>query len=102
MVATLDKAIMMLESDFDGLVEILTALGKRHKGYGVLPEHFPIVGDALIGTLQEALGESFTPDVKAAWKEIYGVISSTMIEGAGYEGYEKEEDVAVSTRCCKF
>jgi hemoglobin-like flavoprotein len=33
----------------------------------------------VLKTLEMGLGEAFTPEVKAAWVEVYGVVSSTMI-----------------------
>lgn len=84
-IATVNAAVGMLESgDMDTLVKVLKDLGAKHVNYGVLKEHYDIVGEALIGTLNDALGDEFNADVKAAWEEIYGVISSTMIEGAAY------------------
>jgi len=47
--------------------------------YGVTPEMFPIMGTVLIETLEEMLKESFTKDIKAAWIETYGALSSDMI-----------------------
>jgi hemoglobin-like flavoprotein len=83
-IATVNVAIGMLGPNLDDLVVVLKDLGKKHVRYGVLEAHYPVVGGALIGTLTDALGEAFTPEVKAAWEEIWGVISSTMIAGAEY------------------
>lgn len=63
------------------LLPVVRALGQRHAGYGVTAEHFAPVGAALIWTLEKGLGEAFTPEVKAAWAEVYGVLSQTMIGG---------------------
>lgn len=65
----------------DALLPAVRALGARHAGYGVTAEHFAPVGAALIWTLEQGLAEAFTPEVKAAWIEVYGVLSQTMIEG---------------------
>jgi nitric oxide dioxygenase len=65
----------------DALLPAVRALGARHAGYGVTAEHFAPVGAALIWTLEQGLGEAFTPEVKAAWVEVYGVLSQTMIDG---------------------
>lgn len=83
-VGTVNTAVGMLGPDLSPLVDILKSLGKKHKAYGVLEAHYPVVGQALIETLDAALGDKFTEDVKAAWLEIWGVISSTMIAGAEY------------------
>ncbi len=65
----------------DSLLPVVRSLGARHAGYGVTAEHFAPVGEALLWTLERGLGEAFTPDVKAAWVEVYGVLSQTMIDG---------------------
>lgn len=66
-------------NDFDTLVPILQNLAKRHVGYGVVDAHYATVGSALLLTLEQGLTTAFTPEVKAAWAEIYGVISDAMI-----------------------
>ncbi|HZY51909.1 MAG TPA: globin family protein [Reyranella sp.] len=68
-------------SKLEALLPVVRALGARHAGYGVAAEHFAPVGAALIWTLEQGLGDGFTPDVKAAWVEVYGVLSRTMIDG---------------------
>ena len=65
----------------DALLPVVRALGARHGGYGVKAEHFAPIGSALLWTLEKGLAEAFTPDVKAAWVEVYGVLSQTMIGG---------------------
>jgi hemoglobin-like flavoprotein len=56
-------------------------------GYGAKPEHYGAVGAALLDTFGLHLGEAWTPEVKEAWVEAYGAISSLMLEGAnGHPG----------------
>jgi hemoglobin-like flavoprotein len=61
---------------------VLSGLGRRHVRYGALPEHYPAVGASLLATLEHFAGEAWTTDVAAAWTELYGVVTETMI-GAG-------------------
>ena len=65
----------------DTLLPAVRELGRRHAGYGVKDEHFATVGAALLWTLEKGLGEAWTPDVAAAWAEVYGVVAATMQEG---------------------
>jgi hemoglobin-like flavoprotein len=60
------------------LIPIVRQLGERHATYGVRDEHYGTVAAALLWTLQQGLGEGFTPDVKAAWIKVYGVLSGIM------------------------
>lgn len=66
-------------NDLDTLVPILQAMAKRHVGYGVQEAHYAIVGAALLKTLEQGLGEAFTPQVQASWATVYGVMSSVMV-----------------------
>jgi hemoglobin-like flavoprotein len=65
-------------SRLDELVPAVQALGQRHVGYGVKDAHYDTVAAALLDTLEKGLGPAFTPEVKAAWVEVYGVLASTM------------------------
>jgi len=67
------------------LLPVLRSLGARHAGYGVRDTHYATVGTALIQTLEQGLGDAFTPDVRDAWIALYGVVSRTMIEAAALE-----------------
>ncbi len=64
------------------LVPVLKQLGERHTRYGVQDEHYGKVGTALLGTLEEGLGDKFTPEVRSAWTEAFLLISSLMRRGA--------------------
>lgn len=69
-------------NNLDALIPVLKDLGKRHVGYNVKPSHYNTVGEALLDTLSEGLGDDFTPEVKTAWATVYGTMSSVMIEAA--------------------
>ena len=66
----------------DQLVPAIEALGRRHAGYGVRPEHYETVGAALLWTLGQGLGEAFTPELERAWTEAYSTLASVMIGAA--------------------
>ncbi len=59
-----------------------SALAKRHVSYGAKPEHYPVVGGALLWTLEKGLGDAWTPEVADAWKTAYGTLSGFMISEA--------------------
>ena len=64
------------------LMPVLQKLGRRHADYGVRDEHYDTVGAALLATLQQGTGVAFTPEVREAWVDVYGVIARTMKEAA--------------------
>jgi hemoglobin-like flavoprotein len=61
---------------------VLSDLGARHIRYGVRPEHYPLVGEALLSSMAELGGEDFTSEMRTAWAEAYGVIASVMLQGS--------------------
>jgi nitric oxide dioxygenase len=77
LMATLGVAVASLEK-FDALKPVLEDLARRHVAYGVRDDHYAPVGAALIWTLQQGLGESFTDPTRDAWLAAYTAIADTM------------------------
>ena len=74
-------------TNLESILPAASALAKRHVGYGVKPIHYPIVGEALLWTLQRGLGADWTPELAEAWTDAYGVLSDYMID----ESYGRSE-----------
>jgi hemoglobin-like flavoprotein len=68
------------------LIPVLEQLGIRHAGYMVQDHHYGLVGEALLWTLREGLGDSFTPETETSWKEVYGLVASVMQKAAATGG----------------
>jgi len=82
----------------DMLVHAVDALGRRHSVYGVKARDYSTVGEALILTLDEGLGEAFTPEVKDAWVAVYELISSTMQQTAAANPATASSDPTADAR----
>ena len=82
------KLMAMLAVVVNGLGNLETilpaasALATRHVSYGAKAEHYPVVGGALLWTLEKGLGDSWTPEVADAWTATYGTLSGFMISEA--------------------
>ena len=77
--------INMAVSSLDHLGDILPAvqdMGRRHAGYGVQESHYAKVGEALLWTRGQGLGEHFSPAAREAWTAAYGVLAGAMQEAA--------------------
>jgi hemoglobin-like flavoprotein len=68
----------------DLLEKTLTGLGTRHVKYGVLPQHYPLVGSSLLKTMASFAGDAWTPTVEQAWVGAYTAIVGIMLAGADY------------------
>jgi len=69
----------------DELVPFLEQLGRDHRKFGVLAEHYDAVGAALISAVAEFAGQAWTPRVARAWTESYGAVARAMRTAAAAE-----------------
>jgi hemoglobin-like flavoprotein len=66
----------------DNLIPTLQRLGRRHNGYGVKAEHYPMLRVVLLETFHHYLGSRFTHQMQEAWEEAFEMISEHMLKGA--------------------
>ena len=82
------KLMQMLAAAVNGLnhlesiIPAAQALGRRHVNYGVVDAHYDTVGEALVWTLGQGMGDAFTPEVKEAWVATYTILAKVMIDAA--------------------
>jgi nitric oxide dioxygenase len=84
--AKLMQTLGVAVSNLDNLSEVtsaIEALARRHVAYGVEPAHYDTVGEALLWTLEQGLGEAYTAEVAAAWGALYTTLADVM-KGAAY------------------
>src|SRR3982074_881316 len=66
----------------DDLVPFLEQLGRDHRKFGVLAQHYDAVGAALLGAIGSFAGDAWTLDVEQAWTDAYGVVAGAMTTAA--------------------
>lgn len=88
LMATLGVVVTGL-TKIETVLPAASALAKKHVGYGVKSEHYPIVGSALLWTLEKGLGDAWTPELAEAWTGAYGTLSGYMIS----EAYDSSQAV---------
>ena len=69
------------EGDVDRFVARAHRLGARHTAYGAAPEHYDIVGVALLAALRDHVAD-WSDDHETAWTLLYQLVATTMLEGA--------------------
>jgi NAD(P)H-flavin reductase/hemoglobin-like flavoprotein len=67
--------------DLDALVPILQGLGRDHRKFGTVAEHYPAVGASLLATLQH-FDDAWTADLAQDWTAAYQLVAKVMIEAA--------------------
>ncbi|MER5220288.1 globin domain-containing protein [Streptomyces flaveus] len=79
------KALLTAAEHIDNtevLVAYLQNLGRGHRKYGTRPEHYPAVGECLIGSLSRHASAIWDEETEAAWVRTYTTISQIMIDAA--------------------
>ena len=80
--AALANAVYAAAQNIERLEAILPAvvhIAHKHRALGVLPEHYPIVGQHLLAAIKEVLGDAATGEILGAWAEAYQEIASVFI-----------------------
>jgi len=79
------SALGRIVSDVDNLPDVVPfvqQLGRDHRKYGVLAEHFPEVGASLVATLRYFSGEGWTNELAADWEAAYTLVADVMKQAA--------------------
>lgn len=59
----------------------LVASGARHRGYGVMAQHYKVVGEALIWALEQTTPIPLSADARRDWIEAYTLMAHVMQKG---------------------
>jgi nitric oxide dioxygenase len=73
------------------LAAVLEGIANKHASLGVRPEHYPIVGEHLLGSIRAVLGAAATDDIISAWAQAYGNLADILM---GRESELREQTAA--------
>ena len=79
---SLAGAVHAYATNIDRLEElgpVVERIAQKHVALNVLPEHYPVVGQALLGALRDVLGQAATEEVIAAWTEAYEFLAQILM-----------------------
>lgn len=69
----------------DELVPFLRQLGRDHRKFGVISQHYEPLGMALLSAIKKYAGEAWTVEVEHAWAEAYTIMARTMLDAAAVD-----------------
>lgn len=69
-------------TNLDSIIDAVAELGRRHVGYGIRDRDYDTVGECLLWTLGQGLGDAFTPQLEEAWGETYVTLANVMKSAA--------------------
>jgi hemoglobin-like flavoprotein len=82
-------AVVSNVDEIDNVVPLLEQLGRDHRRFSVVTEHYSAVGASLLATLKKFLGHMWTPDLADTWAQAYGLVAKVMVAAA-----EQHEEIA--------
>jgi NAD(P)H-flavin reductase/hemoglobin-like flavoprotein len=82
-------AVVSNVDELDEVIPLLEQLGRDHRRFAVITEHYTAVGASLLATLKKFLGRYWTPDLADTWAQAYGLVAKVMVAAA-----EHHEDIA--------
>lgn len=75
------------------IIPVVKQIAQKHRALGVMPEHYPIVGETLLQAIKDVLGDAATDEILDAWGEAYGVIADAFI-GIEQDMYREAKEQA--------
>jgi hemoglobin-like flavoprotein len=91
-------ALLVRNLHFQDLLEQpLMDLGVQHLTFGARPEHYPVVRDALLESLEQAMGEGWTDELRTDWSELLDYIIRVMLKGATVYALKTASEMRRST-----
>lgn len=81
--AALAHAVLAYASNIENpsvLLPVVSRIAHKHVSLGVTPEQYDVVGESLLGAIQQTLGEAATPAILDAWKAAYGQLAKIFID----------------------
>jgi nitric oxide dioxygenase len=58
---------------------MLNRIAHKHASLGIAPEQYPVVHEHLFAAIADVLGEAVTPEVAAAWTDVYWLMANALI-----------------------
>jgi hemoglobin-like flavoprotein len=83
--------------NFGALEQPLMSLGAAHVGYGVKPEHYPLVREIMLESIRSVAGEAWSSQLEGAWREALSQVCSTMLKGAAAAALSMAREMAPPT-----
>ncbi|WP_371663991.1 globin domain-containing protein [Streptomyces sp. NBC_00280] len=72
-------ATLLVERPDERPDAILSRIAHKHVSLGITADKYPLVGRHLLGAVAEVLGDAVTPEVGAAWDEVYWLMANALI-----------------------
>jgi nitric oxide dioxygenase len=72
-------AVQLIDPEAPSFDHVMRRIAYKHVSLGIRPEQYTIVGEHLLASVGEVLGDAVTPEVAAAWGEVYWLFALQLV-----------------------
>ncbi|WP_019972415.1 globin domain-containing protein [Mycobacterium sp. 141] len=72
-------AVQLIDPEAPPFDHVMRRIAYKHVSLGIRPEHYTIVGEHLLAAVGEVLGDAVTPEIAAAWSEVYWLFALQLV-----------------------
>jgi nitric oxide dioxygenase len=91
-------AVQLIDPEAPSFDHVMRRIAYKHVSLGIRPEQYTIVGEHLLASVAEVLGDAVTPEVAAAWSEVYWLFALQLVAEEARLYQEAKVDPAEPTR----
>jgi nitric oxide dioxygenase len=72
-------AVQLIDPEAPPFDHVMRRIAYKHISLGIRPEQYTIVGEHLLASVGEVLGDAVTPEIAAAWSEVYWLFALQLV-----------------------
>ena len=72
-------AVQLIDPKAPSFDHVMRRIAFKHVSLGICPEQYTIVGEHLLASVGEVLGDAVTPEIAAAWSEVYWLFALQLV-----------------------
>jgi hemoglobin-like flavoprotein len=72
-------AVQLIDPEAASFDHVMRRIAYKHVSLGIRPEQYTIVGEHLLASVAEVLGDAVTPEIAAAWSEVYWLFALQLV-----------------------
>jgi nitric oxide dioxygenase len=91
-------AVQLIDPDAPSFDHVMRRIAYKHVSLGIRPEQYTIVGEHLLASVGEVLGDAVTPEIAAAWSEVYWLFALQLVAEEARLYQQARVDPAEPTR----
>lgn len=91
-------AVQLIDPEAPSFDHVMHRIAYKHVSLGIRPEQYTIVGEHLLAAVAEVLGDAVTPEIAAAWSEVYWLFALQLVAEEARLYQQANVDPAQPTR----